>query len=165
MPVVAHVSLTSVAGSESVTATRRAVRHRDEAGAVTAILLNRDRERVLGAGQVGRVGTDQRLVRDPRLLRGRGLSNVKLIVRVGCGIVVELMPVIVSVPVPGTVGVPMTTVHSPLVLVPGPSVGSHVLSPVTSAEPAGPVHVYVSVVPGDTGWKPQVRRRSTGRSA
>jgi hypothetical protein len=40
-----------------------------------------------------------------------GVGNVKLTWRVGCGIVVELMPVIVNVPVPGTVGEAITTVH------------------------------------------------------
>ena len=66
----------------------------------------------------------------------------------------ESMPVMVKVPVPGTVGDAMTTVHWPLAFVPGPSTGSHVLREVSSAEPVGPVQEYVSVVPAATGWKP-----------
>ena len=60
------------------------------------------------------------------------------------------MPVIVNVPVPGTVGDAMTTVHWPLGFVPGPFAGSQVLRLVSSADPAGPLHEYVIVVPGPT---------------
>ena len=38
--------------------------------------------------------------------------------------------------------------------VPGPFVGSHVLRVVSSADPVGPAHEYVIVVPLDTGLKP-----------